>query len=892
MNLILKSLRKINSTCRKSGIAGLAILMAAGLNACTDDVLPNENNSTPIDSSLSLVDLPGVFGIDLSHSDLSTRADNASPFADASTKFDDGLGDEFELVAKDGNEFYHYLLLFDANNANLTPQVFPIEGYETVRDQNSTNNLTLTISKVFKMAEDGPFENIHDANALKSLLTDKLVYVLLNFKLDSNFKLADKTFTGTTTAAKLKELTRNELEQLQMTSYKVRGKKTTTNSNGESVTTEKDFFIMSSSVYSNGTARVVAGSADPKKIFSTEDDAKANPAISAYVERLASKITVSFDLTKIAGKNFGPVNDNYPVAVSDYETDGLPLLTTQVNRVNMDEYADGISFSNDGYKIETVPMIATIKILGFALNNLESSTFLYKHINSTSTTDWTTWNDAPNYRSYWALDEHYGLEAGNKALTFKKVLGYPHQFRQALDTDSVTSVHAGGVNGYTGNEQDNYRIDGTEYESYSTLGEIDLTKKIEGLYLQYKPFTDLIDDFTAKKLRFSRTVANNTNLITFDPVYSLENTYFDQGMISKTGYRWGWQRAPYATATNLMVFAQIDLKDNNSGSQVAGGDDNSGDPEVLTRDGETLISDEGYDPSVRTVYLGQNNIFYLRKVNLLKSKLAILNQVMLSGGNAGIQILNGLWDRHQTVTTSSKDPILDKVGWNEKSVLWFAKVEWDDEAQGPKYDKKVDYDEEGNEIISYDIHLLETHKVFIDNGNNVSDDTPQYLDLVPAEISGGDGQRLIAPHQNYMGSHWRYYLAPEAEGSTDESPLMDKKYAVEISYNHLVALIHKIIGPVDVYRNGLMYYSVPIPHRISEYSSTKNTDGWKLLGNFSLVRNNWYNITINEFTRLGTPIDVLEQPIVPVMDVKRSYINMGVELKNWHDIIQDNIPMM
>ena len=86
-----------------------------------------------------------------------------------------------------------------------------------------------------------------------------------------------------------------------------------------------------------------------------------------------------------------------------------------------------------------------------------------------------------------------------------------------------------------------------------------------------------------------------------------------------------------------------------------------------------------------------------------------------------------------------------------------------------------------------------------------------------------------------------------------------------------------------------MYYALPIMH-----NPDRNDEGdfGRRTGDFGMVRNNWYSITVDQINKLGTPVDDFLQPIVPVMDVKRSYINMGVKLLDWHNITQDNIPMM
>lgn len=890
-NIILHTVRKRSR--RAMALCTAAFFLAVGIISCKDDVLlPDETNPGVAQDAIAIQPLPGIFGVDLGLSTTSnTKADNV---------FSDGDAKEYDLATPDpsSNEYYHYLLLYKSTTSY--PLIFPIDisgyKYETT---GSTNNVTATITNVFKNGFYGELngntsgEGFTSNSALASYLSGMKAYVLLNFKLDeTNHSLAGAPIEGDNTVAKLANLKQSQLEEIEMYDYKIRATKSVTTGSG-TTTTETDFFIMSNSVYSDGSNRIVDGTFTAANIFPTEEQAKLYPALAVYAERLASKVTVTFDLEKLKAADFDPYGKQYiqDVVATDL-TKGLPEFQLTVQKVNMDN-GTGIRFNDQGYEILSDDKDATLTITGFGLSNLERNTHLYKDINPLMTQSPWQWTYPTYHRSYWARDYHYEVEkTDDHTGLFTKTKGYPHQFRLALDTDSVTSYHLGlteGYNDYNAPLYDEYTIGDTDYKSYKKLGTINTGATIDGAYLRYRSFEDLARSYDGA---FSKTTVNGKATYGFSPLYALENTYYDPGMLNTSNWVWEWQREPYATATNLIVMAQIVIHDN-TGTGGIGNAEEGEMPGFTRADNTTGVATS----EVRDLYLGQNNIFYLRKVNFLKSKLEIFNSVMLSGGNAGIQILHGLWDQHKRweegdENQNSGEAHLDKVAWNEGSVLWFAEVETEikNGKENPKYD--TTYDDKGNPV--YHIILKDDgiHKVFINNDTGTSDDAVQYLDLIPAEISGGDGQRLIAPHQNYMGMKWRYYLAPEATGSTTEKPIMDEANAVEISYNHLVALFHKIIGPVDVYKEGKMYFSVPIPHNVSAFGVGRNVNVWKNLGSFSLVRNNWYNISVDEITRLGTPVDDPSQPIIPVMDVKRSYINMGVELLNWHEIVQDNIPMM
>lgn len=863
------------------------------ITSCIDEKILTDNKYDGLENNIEEIILPGFMGINIAQIDnTETRDDNATS---DNRPFSDGLANEYAIAVPNitNGEYYHYLILFKSSDSNAAPWIFPINASST--SPNSNNNITLTINKVLSNKSDeayndnNPFLNVKNVQDLKDILKNLDIYMLLNFKHSDdyapNYSLNNSNIKGANTVEKLFNLKRSQLESLKLTDYKTKirsleVKEGEDNDSKEDNFIDRNYFIMSNSVYSDGYKKIIDGSIISENVFIDEATAVKNPAVSVYVERIASKVTVNFDIAKMADVKYDPNTTQLDIKGVKLGSNGLPEISVEVQKVTMTN-GSGIEFNDqDGYKILHDGVPATIRILGYGLNNVEYNSYLFKKLNGSYNTNGWSWNHENNHRSYWSEDSNYQLvSAGNSKSIFKKVIGYPHQFRQALDTDSVTSLHV-GLNGgyaYTNLPEEDYIINGKNYTAYGNLGEINQSRTIDDVYLNYKSFENLINEFSHY---WSSSNKDEQTSYTFYPLYTLENTYYDQGMNNGRLWSWPWQRAPYATATNLILMAEIVIQDN-SDTESNGDPENKVNPELFTRNSE-------FSSDPRTVYLGQNNIFYLKKENLLKSKLAILNRVMLSGGNAGLQILHGLWDQHKRWEEGDEnqgdDSHLDKVAWNENSKLWFAKVDWQDETQHIVKTENI-LDNEGK-VTGQRVCLLETKLL------EVSDDIINYLDLIPAEISGGDGQALIAPHEDYMGREWRYYLAPETVDSDDTTHKMETSKAVEISYNHLVALIHKIIGPVDVYTNGKMYYSVPVPHRYAVYNNRNNADVWKDFGAFSIVRNNWYDISVEQINYIGTPVHDLTQPIVPVMDVKRSYINLGVRLKEWHQIVQDNIPLM
>lgn len=128
---------------------------------------------------------------------------------------------------------------------------------------------------------------------------------------------------------------------------------------------QKTYFVMSNSVYKNAAsgAEVVATDITAANVCSSAEKANANP-VQIYVERVAAKVAVT-------ASNFD-VED-----VKSYDTG----ITT----------ADGTAIY--------------AKVIGWQITNVKSQAQLLKKIDAQSWTDANlgfAWNDAANFRSYWA----------------------------------------------------------------------------------------------------------------------------------------------------------------------------------------------------------------------------------------------------------------------------------------------------------------------------------------------------------------------------------------------------------------------------------------------------------------------------------------------------------
>lgn len=842
-------------------VLGLAFLFSS----CKDENLMEPSPSdTPLGNGLVKMDLPGVMTMKISSTGKLTTRDGESGNSNSSHSFNDGMPAEYDLAP--GSD-HHFAIIYEKNNDSKTPlAILPLSfDEENVSEDSQHDNITLTAKSVV-CSEDMKL-TVGDMASFKNvILKGNEAYILLNFDCSKIYKPATTASiaAGRSNAENLFSITRAQFLSLPLSDYKITAKKSNV---------DTDFFTMSNSVYLDASSEnvIVDYTINHENVFREEESAQAveNPAIEAHVERLAVKYTLEFkqgtfttsdNQTEDEGENRGTFkNDGY------YELDagtGLPKYSITINKYT------GYTNTINGYSVNSEPAIATVSVLGYYVNNTEKQSYALKHLKVKNyfTPDPTvsahrSWTDCANWRSYWSEDPNYTLEKKLISDDTYRTKGYPHQFRQALETDSVLQLHGVNKDGRSGYKYEdgepyrrvtrkNLKLDANgvperddngnlvyeekEVDYYEYLGSIDNASLNDECVLKYWSFEEMQSQYTKFK-----DIENR-------PFYSLENTYYDSGMTTgervKGDWVWPWNKAAYSAATNLTILAQ-------------------------------LMPDEGADNQIKTLYRGQNNIFYYDlhgDQGLLKSKLDIFNEVILNQGNGGINVIHAFFASHGFLSTGDDtfhSTNLEKVRWSPGSVLWIAKVK-----------------DDGSEIEYWEA-------------------TESDLTLIPAEISGGDGQCLIAP--NVMGASYKFFLAPvqmdgngnpvkqdkPREGHSEPEFARNRSESEEISFNHLVALIHKSIGPIDVFTDGKMYYSIPVPHRINALKMTGTDASWKTLANIGAVRNNWYNITVSNISNVGTPVHDVTQPIVPVMEVVRNYINAKVEVYGWHTITQSGIPM-
>ena len=150
------------------------------------------------------------------------------------------------------------------------------------------------------------------------------------------------------------------------------------------------------------------------------------------------------------------------------------------------------------------------------------------------------------------------------------------------------------------------------------------------------------------------------------------------------------------------------------------------------------------------------------------------------------------------------------------------------------------------------------------------------FELVPAEIISGDGRVMLGLKEEYKGKE----LIVKG-GATERATDVE----VRMNSNQLLSAVYEFAGYADYFKNGMMYYYVPIRH-----VTTERSEGSYQLGDIGVVRNHWYKITVNSVKRPGIPVSEPDQPIIPNVDPADQYLGLDIHILPWH-VIEQNIDL-
>ena len=135
----------------------------------------------------------------------------------------------------------------------------------------------------------------------------------------------------------------------------------------------------------------------------------------------------------------------------------------------------------------------------------------------------------------------------------------------------------------------------------------------------------------------------------------------------------------------------------------------------------------------------------------------------------------------------------------------------------------------------------------------------------------------------------QFDVAPTGEGNVVYYYDAERGDYVAVTATNLPKVNAQLIstGYVEMFYNGLAFFSIPIRHinwDDESYNNTTKQYDWANMntGELGVVRNHVYNINVTEISGLGNALRSPNQPIVPAKDAVNQYIAMKLNILSWN----------
>lgn len=560
-------------------------------------------------------------------------------------------------------------------------------------------------------------------------------------------------------------------------------------------------------------------------------------AITVYVERIMSKVQVDFSGYEGAGSTIGQFNGN-----TDYG-----FFYTFDN-----EHEEGSKWLGpEDEKVKPIKLKALVT--NWTINAVEYQTKLFKEISDEWSLDdsddragqnnilFNGWNDISHHRSYWAMDVNYKWTPER----------YPTQYRNAFG-GTATPYQTSWQYGQETKEE----------------GGNDILNENYKWALDYKSFNAVTTKRPYK--------------------YCLENTF-------ETGYAGSESHKNMIMGSHVLVQARL-LTGKADTDQSNGTDEETRVKEAIEKLDK---ADQNYTDEVKKV-LDENiedkyyySDRYYDRDNYIKRQLAVLNTSLEENINFSVPYLK-MWAEDQSKDRDKLDDDNKFVFNNILGGLWVKQK-----------------NENGD-----DIYKKVVYEVGTKDDGSLKDDcqiaATDVFTIAPAYTVKGDGKVTIALGQNteygYEDSMVNLYYLPKnlidengqpiVSYDADQNGIIDdneqgNNTPVQFTRNQLVSLIYGITNVADCYKNGMMYYAVPIQHYIAVGKGEDYVIDYDKIytGDYGVVRNHWYKFTINAIAKPGIPVHDPNQPIIPNYDMEDRYIGFEVVILPWHIVDNGNVTL-
>lgn len=141
----------------------------------------------------------------------------------------------------------------------------------------------------------------------------------------------------------------------------------------------------------------------------------------------------------------------------------------------------------------------------------------------------------------------------------------------------------------------------------------------------------------------------------------------------------------------------------------------------------------------------------------------------------------------------------------------------------------------------------------------------------------------VTPAAEYQSDGYSVLTATIAEGkSLVIRGAGDNGADKEVTVDELNAELKKGTRAIS-YKNGMMYYCIPIQHLNNHSTETTHTN---CTGEYGVVRNHWYQVEVGNITSLGKGVYDPAELIVPNDDEKEFFLAAKLYILSWHKVKQ------
>ena len=212
--------------------------------------------------------------------------------------------------------------------------------------------------------------------------------------------------------------------------------------------------------------------------------------------------------------------------------------------------------------------------------------------------------------------------------------------------------------------------------------------------------------------------------------------------------------------------------------------------------------------------------------------------------------------KQQAIATLFTNIYYNKKGEQIPDVVNGGFVEYINTDEHPLDDVAPIADGEGNPLTHEDLEV----------------NADKYFEFGPAFIKGGDG---------WVSLKVKDGVTLQARYKNQETGEINN---VPIPEAQLVAYIYRFTNLAKHYKEGRMYYALPVRHNLASQSFEHNPVKEVATADYGVVRNTWYRITVGSILKPGTPVDDPEQPIIPNPEPDEKSLGVEVDIIPWRTV--------